>query len=182
VHLRHAEPSRHVSPEGVRYTWLRRGACPRRYSARGVPRGAPHSGRRLPLAPACDRLHLPNHGVTMWHHAELWGGPERHGRGTAPCGQHRAHRRAPWSGSCGVAACLLALVQQRRWYQVSGAPLQVAVVSSDDVSRGREVTERRPHARVCLWGRGAGAVAISRASTRPGRNVHARRLAREETG
>ena len=42
---------------------------------------------------------------------------------------------------------------------MSGAPLQVAVVSSGDVSRGKEVTERRPHARVCLWGRGARAVA-----------------------
>jgi hypothetical protein len=182
VPLRYAGPSRHVSPEGVRHPWLRRGACPRRCSARGIPRGAPHPGRRLPLAPACDRRHPPSHGVTMVHHAELCGGPERHGRGTAPCGQHRAHRRAPWSGSCGGRGCLLALAQPRRWYQVSGASLQGAVVSSGDVSRGREVTERRPHARVCLWGRGAGAAVISLARSRPGRHVHARMHAREETG
>jgi hypothetical protein len=172
---------RHVSPEGVRQTWLRRDACPRRCSARGMPRGAPHPGRRLPLAPACDRLHPPSLGVTMVHHAWPWGGPERHGRGTAPCGHPRAHRRAPCSGACSVAAYLLALAQPRRRYQVSGAPWQGAVVPSGDGSRGRAVAERRPHAPVCLWGRGAGAAVISLARARPARTVHARMHAREET-
>ena len=109
--LRHAGPSRHVSPEGVRHPWLRRGAYPPwQRPWRAQRRTA--SRRCLPLAPVCNRLHPPNHGVTMWHHAELCGGPERQGRGTTPYGQHRAHRRAPWSGSCSVVACLLALVQR----------------------------------------------------------------------
>jgi len=73
VPLRHAGPSRHVFPEGVRHPWLRRGACPPWQRPWRAQRRIA-SRRRLPLAPVCNRLHPPNHGGTMWHHAELWGG------------------------------------------------------------------------------------------------------------
>ena len=72
----------------------------RRTASRATPYEPPP-----PSEPWCD------HGAS----SRTVGGLERHGRGTAPCGPHRAHRRAPWSGSCGVAASLLVLVQPRRW-------------------------------------------------------------------
>ena len=78
------------------------------------------------------------------------------------------------------AACILALAQQMRRYQVSGAQLQVAVVLSGDVSRWREGAEGRLHARVCHAGRGTGETVLSLARARPGRNVHARMHAQEE--
>ena len=55
------------------------------------------------------------------------------------------HLRPPYAPA---PACLLALAQPVRRYQVSGAPLQGAVGSSGDIARWRAVAEGHPHARM----------------------------------